>query len=62
MDYKESYLKLTEQYIRDVSDLAEALQDLYNSVGGGVKLCGHEFACVCPTDNAKRLIDKFAGH
>jgi len=37
--------------------LESALSDLLASIGGQTKLCGHDFYCVCPTDNAKKSLN-----
>jgi hypothetical protein len=59
MEYKEKYLLLTKQYVKDVGNLHLALKDLRNSHCGLPKSCGHDFNCVCPSDKARELIEFF---
>lgn len=42
-------------------DLLKSLNDLMNSIGGGMKHCGHTFSCVCAWDQAKSAISKATG-
>ena len=59
VDYKEKYLSLSSQYVREVTILSDALRDFYNSHCGQPKSCGHEYFCVCPGDKAKELIELY---
>lgn len=47
--------------IEDAPALLDALEDLYASISGGNKSCGHDFECVCATDKARALIAKHRG-
>jgi len=57
--YKSRSILMEAQYTRDVDELHLALKDLYNSHAGVPKSCGHEYFCVCPSDSAKKLIEKY---
>jgi hypothetical protein len=36
--------------------LVSALADLLNEKAGVMKSCGHNYYCICPTDNAKQAL------
>ncbi len=57
--YKDKYILMTQQYTRDIDKFHLALKDYHNSHAGKPKSCGHEFFCVCPSDNAKKLLELF---
>ena len=40
------------------NDLRDALKNLMDSIGGGIKYCGHDFNCVCAWDEAKKVLGK----
>lgn len=42
-------------------ELLEALKNMLAAYGGGTKLCGHPFECVCVGDLAKAAIAKAEG-
>lgn len=59
MEYRDKYMLLTKQYTDDVDSLHSALKDLYASISGQEKSCGHTFTCTCPSDKARELINLF---
>lgn len=57
--FRTRYIQTAEMYTRDTDDLAIALTNLYNSISGGPKACGHDYECTCAGDEARRLIELF---
>jgi hypothetical protein len=55
----EALSELLGKRTKEASELLLALNDLYNSNAGMVKSCGHEYTCICPSDQAAKLILKY---
>ena len=47
--------------INHADSLADALDNLMRSSGGGKKDCGHDFPCTCARDKAKAALSTYRG-
>ena len=55
------YARIAELELQ-VDTLQDALQCLFNDIGGGKKFCGHEFSCVCAGDKARTALNTLPQH
>lgn len=59
--YKGPRFKPTDSkdcYTATEAKLLIALKDLMGQASGGAKSCGHDFICICPGANAKKIISE----
>ena len=54
-------LEKIERLRAEKAELHEALSDMWAEASGAPKSCGHDFACVCPGEEAKAALAKEHG-